>query len=115
VEVPVTTVPLGRLPFHFSYTVLGGPRYFDWGLRQLRARRIPINYVLHLVDVVQPTHPSLRRLTGVNIPLVKKLSLIRRVLEALHATYRLVTTETLVRECAQPPVAEEVADAVAAA
>lgn len=114
-EVPVTTIPFLRLPFHFSYTVLGGPRYFEWGLRQLRARGVPVNYVLHLVDVMQPLHPSLKRMVGVSVPLVKKLSLIRCVLEGLHDTCRLVTTETLVRELAGQPEVAEVADAVAAA
>lgn len=114
-EVPVTVVPCMRLPFHFSYTVLGGAGYFEWGLRQLVARRVPINYVFHLVDVVQPSYEPLRRVIGVNIPVTRKLSLIRRVLEALHASYRLTTTDELVCELAGEPEPVGIPDAVAAA
>ncbi len=76
---------------------------------------MPINYVFHLADVTQPTYPPIKRLVGASVPLVKKLSLIRRVLDALHGSYRLVTTEELVRDWTAESSSVRADDAVAVA
>lgn len=49
-EVPVTTLPLVRLPLHFSYGILLGARYLEGGVSWALRRDGIVNFVFHLLD-----------------------------------------------------------------
>ena len=51
-EAPVTTMPIVRVPMHSTFVLSAGRWLFDVGLALAKARRVPINYLLHAADVV---------------------------------------------------------------
>lgn len=106
-EVPVTTAPLLRVPFHSTFVLSAGQWLFDLGLALARLRRVPINYLLHGADPVDtvsdPTLASYRFLTQ---PWTKKRELFEHMLGQLGRYYRLVPTRELVATWAAKAVAD---------
>ena len=52
VELPVTVVPLVRLPFWATFLLAGGLGIFKASLEVLRAARMPVQFQFHLSDFV---------------------------------------------------------------
>lgn len=96
-EVPVTTVPLLRVPFHSTFVLSTGRWLFDLGLALALFQRVPINYLFHGADpadtVSDPALASYRFLTQ---PWARKRKLFEHMLAQLSRYYRLVPTRELV-------------------
>jgi hypothetical protein len=106
-EVPVTTMPISRLPMHSTFVLSAGRWLFDLGLALAKARRVPINYPLHAADVVDPVaDPALASYRFLTQPWAAKRPLYEHMLGALSAAYRLMPTRELVKrissKCASP-------------
>ncbi len=96
-EAPVTTVPLVRLPMHSTFVLSTGRWLFDLGLALARARRVPINYLLHAADVVDAVRdPTLASYKFLTQSWEDKRPLYEHMLGALSAAYRLVPTREFV-------------------
>jgi hypothetical protein len=92
-EAPVTTVPLVRLPMHSTFVLSTGRWLFDLGLALARARRVPINYLLHAADVIDAVRdPTLASYKFLTQSWEAKRPLYEHMLGALSASYRLVPT-----------------------
>jgi len=92
-EAPVTTMPILRLPMHSTFVLSAGRWLFDLGLGLARARRVPINYLLHAADVVDPVaDPALASYKFLTQSWEQKRPLYEHMLGALSAAYRLVPT-----------------------
>jgi len=92
-EAPVTTVPIVRLPMHSTFVLSAGRWLFDLGLAMSRARRVPMNYLLHAADVVDAVpDPALRSYRFLTQSWEEKRPLYEHMLDALSAVYRLVPT-----------------------
>jgi hypothetical protein len=90
---PVTTMPLLRLPIHSTFVLSAGRWLFDLGVGLAKARRVPINYLLHAADVVDPvTDPALASYKFLVQPWASKRPLYEHMLATLSAAYRLVPT-----------------------
>lgn len=98
-EVPVTTMPGVRVPMHSTFVLSAGRALFDLGIGLVKARRIPVNYLLHAADVIDPTSdPALASYRFLNMHWADKQPLIEHMLERLRSTFHLVPTRDLVRK-----------------
>lgn len=96
-EAPVTTVPLLRLPMHSTFVLSAGRWLFDLGLALVMARRVPINYLLHAADVIDPvSDPALASYKFLVQPWAVKRPLYEHMLGTLSASYRLISTREFV-------------------
>lgn len=96
VEIPVTVLPMLRLPLNFSYGVLAGAWYFRLGLRWAVMSGIPVNFLFHLVDFADPIlDPRFRRVPGIRFPLARRLTLADGVLQFLHQRTEILPTAEL--------------------
>lgn len=89
VEVPVTTMPLLRLPAHFSYAAAMGPAY----AAVTRPDRFSkcLTYLFHPLDLVD------RTVKGAGMSLNGRMALARAIVGRLAADFNIVTS----REMAQ--------------
>jgi hypothetical protein len=104
VELPVTVVPILRLPFFATYLLATGFEFFRVCYHILKAMGSPIQYQFHLSDFVDYNHPELEkqvpRGNGVYVPqalktpLNKKWDLFERALQMMVRDYEFVTLET---------------------
>lgn len=92
-EAPVTTMPCVRLPMHSTFVLSAGRWLFDLGFALARVRQVPINYLLHAADVVDPVaDPVLASYKFLVQPWTTKQPLYEHMLATLSAAYRIVPT-----------------------
>lgn len=98
IEVPITTMPFFRLPFHVSFTLamhqLGwGTALFDAGYALLKSTRLPLNMVFHTNELSDPVEDArIRRQFGLNLPVAQKELICRHVLSRVRKDFRCLTT-----------------------
>lgn len=105
-ELPVTTFPLLRTPFHMSYLHVLGSRspalartYFAAALRACRARGVAPSFLLHPTDVLDARDvPALAYFVGMSRPWPDKVAHVRETLERLTREYRVLPLGALARE-----------------
>jgi hypothetical protein len=92
-EAPVTTMPILRLPMHSTFVMTVGQPLFDLGLALARARRVPINYLLHAADVIDAvSDPALASYKFLTLSWAAKRPLYEHILGALTTFYEIVPT-----------------------
>lgn len=97
-EIPVTTLPLGKVPIHVSYILylsLLSPslalRYFRAALWLCRHTGTPPSLLLHPLDFLSHEEvPELSFFPAMRLPNVKKLTVVSEVLRALVEHYTVV-------------------------
>ncbi len=98
-EVPVTTMPLTRVPIHFSYVIwLGGKSRFlaktYWRIALMMCRlsgTVP-SLLLHPLDFLgSDDEPDLGFFPGMDIEAAEKADLIRELLDMWDAQYQTVS------------------------
>ena len=55
-ELPISTMPAFRIPFHFTFVLMAGKILFDIGLFMQKRTNSPLIYVFHGVDLVNNAH-----------------------------------------------------------
>lgn len=113
-EIPVTTMPLLRIPIHISYLhyLTGFSRkfalfYFGLALRLCRLTRTQPSLLLHPLDFLgREDLPEFSFFPGMSLSRGEKLGVLSEVLEMLSAQYSLVCMETLARSFSRLPVKE---------
>ncbi len=98
-EIPVTTIPLVKTPFHFSYLLyLSGKSfrlmdlYLDTALLMCRITRTQPSYLLHPLDLIGGDQiPELKFFPGMDIPSERKVKVFNHVIQKLSNHYQLVT------------------------
>ncbi len=92
-EAPVTTMPILRLPMHSTFVLTAGQALFDAGLALAKARRVPINYLLHGADVLDAVaDPALASYRFLATPWAEKRALYEHMLRRLSQEYELAPT-----------------------
>ena len=97
-EIPVTTVPVFKTPFHFSYLAYLSRfserlmfAYLRTALGMCRLTGTEPSFLLHPLDVIGADKaPQLASFPGMDIPSARKADLLRRVLETIAADFELV-------------------------
>ncbi len=97
-EIPVTTLPIARTPFHFSYLAFLARfsegvmmAYLHTALTACRITGTSPSFLLHPLDVIGGDQaPALSFFPGMDISSAEKTRLLLRVLRALRKHYDLV-------------------------
>jgi peptidoglycan/xylan/chitin deacetylase (PgdA/CDA1 family) len=97
-EIPVTTMPLFRLPFHLSYLIYLAAYsrpladlYLRMALTACRWRNVPPSFLLHPLDFLGPSEaPELSFFPGMRLPLETKLRVATDALSRISSYYDLV-------------------------
>jgi peptidoglycan-N-acetylglucosamine deacetylase len=111
-EMPVTTLPLLRLPVHMSYLLFlaqfseGLARmYWRTALMLCRVRGISPSMLLHPTDYLDITDvPEFTFFPGIRIPAARKMNLVRDVIASLQRHYRPTTMLEHQREVASQSI-----------
>lgn len=97
IELPVTTMPVFRVPFHFSYILyLSGysrsfaRSYFSSALRLVRLRGIEPSLLLHPLDFLgEDDVPGLEFFPGMSQAGGEKVSLVEECLDLLQSSFEV--------------------------
>lgn len=101
VEIPVTTMPIFKVPIHLSY-VLFLSRYSTWlaiayfrfSIMMCKLTGTSPSVLLHPLDFLGADDaPELAFFPGMQISLEKKLEVVSKVLQILEASYTVTTME----------------------
>ncbi len=100
VELPVTTMPFTRAPFHLSYLLYLSRwseslalSYLSVALASCRVAGVSPSFLLHPLDLLGGDEvPELRFFPGMDLPTGRKLSFFSRVIGRLGRYWRLVPT-----------------------
>ena len=98
IEFPVTVTPFARLPFFATFLLATGYSLFKWSYKLLRAMNRPLQFMFHLSDFVDYSHPDLADQVpastdsvyvpqALRAPLEKKITLFRRALDLIAEDY----------------------------
>jgi len=104
-EIPVTTIPIVKLPFHLSYLIYLGrrskalmSRYMDTAIKMCRLSGTEPSFLLHPLDLLNGEQvPELRFFPGMDLPGGKKMEYFELALEKLARHFQLVTMNTHAR------------------
>jgi len=98
-EIPVTTMPVFKLPFHLSYLLYLSN--FSMGLMKLylyiaislcKITRTPVSFLLHPLDLVGGDQiPQLSFFPGMNIESKRKTEVFKKIIRILKRHYRPVS------------------------
>ena len=116
-EIPVTTVPLARTPFHFSYLAYLARfseglmmAYLHTAITACRASGTEPSFLLHPLDLIGADQaPALRFFPGMDISSAEKTRLLVRVLRALGQHFELVPMGVHAARLAQGPALRQMA------
>jgi hypothetical protein len=109
-ELPVTTMPLFRVPFHFSYVLYLGcysrllaSSYFANALRLCRLSGIEPSLLLHPLDFLgREDVPELAFFPGMNLGREEKLAAVEECLDALQAHHEVLSMRDYARQASAP-------------
>ncbi|MGE0315474.1 MAG: polysaccharide deacetylase family protein [Lautropia sp.] len=98
-EIPVTTMPVFKVPFHFSYLAYLARfsevlmwRYLDVALAMCRVTGTEPSFLLHPLDMMGGDRvPELKFFPGMDLPSARKAALLSAVLRKIGRRYRIVT------------------------
>ena len=98
-EIPVTTMPVFKLPFHFSYllyistySAVLAVLYFKAALLMCRMTGTEPSLLVHPLDFLgHEDVPELAFFPAMSLESNRKLGLLNRFLETLHARYTVVS------------------------
>ncbi len=106
VEIPVTTMPLARVPIHVSYLLYlsrfsraAAMAYFRAALRLCRWRGVEPSLLLHPLDFLGGDDDSdLSFFPAMNLPSQRKIDLVHDVVALMARRFRVVTLREHARE-----------------
>lgn len=101
-EIPVTTIPIIKTPFHFSYLLyLSGKSfrlmdlYLDTALTLCKWTKTQPSYLLHPLDLIGGDQiPELKFFPGMDIPSERKVEVFDHVIRKIQSHYQLVNMGT---------------------
>ena len=103
VEVPVSTVPVARVPYHSSFVIAAhnfnmGPSVFYTGFFLTRLMRLPLNYVFHAAELADSNRDSrLSYFQGLRIPLKKRYEMINLILKNITENFTVSPTNKFIK------------------
>jgi hypothetical protein len=111
-EIPVTTMPMFKVPFHVSYLLYLArfsvglmSTYLATALAMCKATRTEPSILLHPLDVLGGDQvPQLRFFPGMDLPAEEKTRLFIKIMEQLARGFELVPMGEHARRLAQRPL-----------
>ena len=97
-EIPVTTMPVFKLPFHLSYLIYLGnismalmKVYLSIAIGMCKITNTPISFLLHPLDLIGGDQISeLAFFPGMNVASEKKVAIFKNVIGLLQKNYEVV-------------------------
>jgi len=97
-EIPVTTMPIFKLPFHLSYLIYLGnismplmKFYLNTAIRMCKITNTPISFLLHPLDLIGGDQiTQLAFFPGMNVSSSKKVEVFKNVIGLLQKNYDVV-------------------------
>jgi hypothetical protein len=104
-EIPVTTMPVFRLPFHLSYLIYISnislalmKLYLNISVFLCKFTKTPISFLLHPLDIIGGDQiKQLAFFPGMNIKTDKKVDAFKTVLKTLKNNYTIVFMQDLTK------------------
>lgn len=98
IEIPVTTMPVIKMPFHLSYLIFLGDMsmllmklYLGIAMRLCKITNTPVSFLLHPLDLIGGDQVTqLAFFPGMNVTSDKKVKIFRQVIQTLSQNYTLV-------------------------
>jgi len=98
-EIPVTTMPVFKIPFHLSYLIFLGnisiplmTLYLNIAIQMCRITKTPISFLLHPLDLIGGDQIiQLAFFPGMNVNSDKKVKIFKKVIRTLSQHYKIVT------------------------
>lgn len=102
-EIPVTTIPIIKIPFHLSYLIYLSTisltimkLYLNLAILMCKLTRTPINFLLHPLDIIGGDKiQQLAFFPGMNIDSERKVLVFKEVLNRLKKSYKVEFISTL--------------------
>lgn len=99
VEIPVTTMPIFKFPFHLSYLIFLGNIsmglmmfYLNIAIALCKLTKTPISYLLHPLDLIGGDQiEQLAFFPGMDVSSDRKVLIFKKVMKKLAKSYTLVT------------------------
>lgn len=100
-EIPVTTMPILKLPFHLSYLIYLGnismplmKVYLHTAIRMCKISKTPVSFLLHPLDLIGGDQISeLAFFPGMNVSSSKKVTIFKNVIGVLQEHYEVVSMD----------------------
>ncbi|MGN6298381.1 MAG: polysaccharide deacetylase family protein [Ginsengibacter sp.] len=100
-EIPVTTMPFFKLPFHLSYLIYLGNisiplmnLYLNTAITMCKITKTPISFLLHPLDLIGGDQVSqLAFFPGMNVNSDKKVDVFKKVISQLQRHYEMVNMD----------------------
>ena len=97
-EIPVTTMPFFKLPFHLSYLIYLGnismplmKFYLSTAIRMCKITKTPISFLLHPLDLIGGDQiAQLAFFPGMSISSDKKVKVFKEVISSISKHYNIV-------------------------
>jgi hypothetical protein len=97
-EIPVTTMPIFKMPFHLSYLIYLGnismplmKIYLNTAIFLCKLTRTPISFLLHPLDLIGGDQiTQLAFFPGMNVDSIKKVEIFKNVILTLSSKYDIV-------------------------
>ena len=97
-EIPVTTMPVLKLPFHLSYLIYIGnismplmKLYLNTAIRLCKITKTPVSFLLHPLDLIGGDQiTQLAFFPGMNVSSEKKVTIFKDVIGLLARHYEIV-------------------------
>jgi hypothetical protein len=97
-EIPVTTMPVFKIPFHLSYLIYIGniskplmKFYLNTAIRMCKITNTPISFLLHPLDLIGGDQiTELAFFPGMNVSSSKKVEIFKTVIHSLSLHYNIV-------------------------
>jgi peptidoglycan-N-acetylglucosamine deacetylase len=97
-EIPITTVPFIRIPFHMSYLIyinnvspLLMKAYLHFAIFLCKLTRTPVSFLLHPLDIIGGDKiKELAFFPGMNVESEKKIEVFKNVMRILKRNFNLV-------------------------
>lgn len=97
-EIPVTTMPVIKMPFHLSYLIFLGNMsivlmnlYLGVAIRLCKITKTPVSFLLHPLDLIGGDQiTKLAFFPGMNVSSDKKVKIFKQVINTLSRHYKIV-------------------------
>jgi hypothetical protein len=97
-EMPVTTMPVLKLPFHLSYLIYLGNismplmrLYLNSAIRMCKITNTPVSFLLHPLDLIGGDQiTQLAFFPGMNVTSIKKVEVFKHVIKKLSRHYDMI-------------------------
>jgi peptidoglycan-N-acetylglucosamine deacetylase len=98
IEIPVTTMPVIKMPFHLSYLIFLGDMsmvlmklYLGIAIKLCKITKTPVSFLLHPLDLIGGDQVTqLAFFPGMNVTSDKKVKIFKQVIHTLSRHYKIV-------------------------